>query len=76
MAFLTGAIDKSNIRRFRRLVRSSPIAEFDEKPCREENWYIVNLRISMDPETILEILQRYERKPSSVARMGRRHFYK
>jgi len=62
MAFLTGAIDKDNFKRFAELVTRSQITEFHATPFREGNYYVVNLRVSMDPETIIEALDQYNTK--------------
>ena len=62
MAFLTGAIDKNNFKRFAELVTRSQITEFHATPYREDDYYAVNLR-SMDPETIIEALEQHSTKP-------------
>jgi hypothetical protein len=62
MAFLTGAIDKKNLRRFKTLIATSQIAELYQRPYKQEGYYVVDLRISMDPETIIRVLDLYDTK--------------
>jgi hypothetical protein len=72
MAFLTGAIDKKNLRRFEKLVKRSRIADLYQKSCKQQKYYFVHLRISMDPEETLEILTRYNSGPVSSARRAQK----
>jgi hypothetical protein len=66
MAFLTGAIDRKNLARFKRLIRTSRIAELHQKPLRREDYYVVELRISMDPETIIRVLEKFNARTYSA----------
>jgi hypothetical protein len=62
MAFLKGAIDKKNLANFKTLIRKSRIAEFHQDPHQEDDYYVVELNVSMDPEIIVRVLEQYDRK--------------